>query len=375
MEILYPDYENSALGTVNAILSHYGAQTRHAPLSMLQDRLKTAGRNVVFLVLDALGLEVLERHARPEGFFRSHLMGALSPVFPCTTVAAMNSYYSGLSPAEHGWLGWSLFFKEYGRVVDTYLNRDSFTQEAVQPPPAYTLMPYESIFTALQRAGVECHSVSPFPSPYCDCYKIEAGFEDQLRAVGELCARPGERFIMGYFTEPDALMHRLGPGDERAGALVRALEAQLESAFQTWPQATLILSADHGMTSIGRILYIDEMPELMELLVLQPFIESRAASFFVKRGREALFEERFRARLGKDFLLMDHDQALKKLFGPGKPHPKTLDFVGDYLALGISDAMLESRGLGQNHPKQFRGQHAGLTRAEMRIPLIVAQNR
>ena len=133
MEILYPDYENSALGTVNAILSHYGAQTRHAPLSMLQDRLKTAGRNVVFLVLDALGLEVLERHARPEGFFRSHLMGALSPVFPCTTVAAMNSYYSGLSPAEHGWLGWSLFFKEYGRVVDTYLNRDSFTHEAVQP--------------------------------------------------------------------------------------------------------------------------------------------------------------------------------------------------------------------------------------------------
>ena len=129
------------------------------------------------------------------------------------------------------------------------------------------------------------------------------------------------------------------------------------------------------MTSIGRILYIDEMPEIMELLVLQPFIESRAASFFVKRGREALFEERFRARLGKDFLLMDHDQALKKLFGPGVPHPKTLDFVGDYLALGISDAMLESRGLGQTHAKQFRGQHAGLTRAEMRIPLIVAQNR
>ena len=98
MEILYPDYENSALGTVNAILSHYGAQTRHAPLSMLQDRLKTAGRNVVFLVLDALGLEVLERHARPEGFFRSHLMGALSPVFPCTTVADVYKRQGPCSP-------------------------------------------------------------------------------------------------------------------------------------------------------------------------------------------------------------------------------------------------------------------------------------
>lgn len=374
MEIWYPDYERSALGAINAVLSHYGAEFRHAPLPMLEERLQSAGRNLVFMILDGLGIEVLKRHAAPDGFFRRHLLGELSPVFPCTTVAAMSSYYSAQSPAEHGWLGWSLFFKEYGRAVDAFLNRDSFTHAPVQPPPAYTLMPYEGIFDALQRAGVECKSISPFPTPFCSCGQIAADFQQQLAVVGELCARPGRRFIMDYFTEPDELMHRLGPSDERVGALIREMEAQTARAFEMWPDTTLVLTADHGMTDIGRILYIDEMPELMELLILQPFIESRAASFFVKKGKEALFEQRFRDRLGHDFLLMNHDQALEKLFGPGKPHPKTLDFVGDFMALGISDAMLESRGRGQSHVKRFKGQHAGLTRDEMRIPLIVAQN-
>ena len=42
----------------------------------------------------------------------------LTSVYPCTTVAAMTSYRSGISPNEHGWLGWTLYFKETNRIVD-----------------------------------------------------------------------------------------------------------------------------------------------------------------------------------------------------------------------------------------------------------------
>jgi len=65
---------------------------------------------VVLMAFDGMGVDILEKHLPRESFLRENMIRYVTSVFPSTTTAAMTAYYSGLSPNEHGWLGWSLYF-------------------------------------------------------------------------------------------------------------------------------------------------------------------------------------------------------------------------------------------------------------------------
>lgn len=63
-----------------------------------------------------------------------------------------------------------------------------------------------------------------------------------------------------------------------------------------------------------------------------------------------------------------HDK--QNLFGKGENHPRFKDFIGDYLAIGISDVSIFNSREEANH---FIGVHAGMTEKEMMVPLIIIE--
>lgn len=81
------------------------------------------------------------------------------------------------------------------------------------------------------------------------------------------------------------------------------------------------------------------------------------------------FLEAFNKHFKEDFLLLSQEGVIKKqLFGEGIIHPKFKDFLGDYIAIAISDVSLFNT---QEGCQKFIGVHAGLTAEEMDIPLII----
>ena len=88
MQVQKPDYQNSILNLVNSILHNYGAPHRYTTLPEADEILKKDYRHVVLLVLDGMGVSVLERFLPEESFLRSHFQKEISSVFPPTTVAA-----------------------------------------------------------------------------------------------------------------------------------------------------------------------------------------------------------------------------------------------------------------------------------------------
>ena len=140
MNTVFPDYQNSILSAASSRLHHYGVETAHPGLASVDQALSLPCKNKIMIILDGMGSEFLRRMLPQDCFFRRHYQCELSSVYPCTTTAATTTLLSGQSPAEHGWIGWSCWFKEFGRSVDLFLDRDSLNGTPVEPSPAQSLI-------------------------------------------------------------------------------------------------------------------------------------------------------------------------------------------------------------------------------------------
>ena len=99
-----PDYNNCLVNLANSIEKKFGVETTADTLPLADKYLDKKYKNVVVLLLDAMGISILEKHLKEDGFFRSHLAGEYNSVYPPTTVAATTSLMNGLYPDEHGWV-------------------------------------------------------------------------------------------------------------------------------------------------------------------------------------------------------------------------------------------------------------------------------
>ena len=96
-------------------------------------------------------------------------------------------------------------------------------------------------------------------------------------------------------------------------------------------------------------------------------LEPRAAALYVNEEDRQFFPEAFHQAFGDDFFLINTEQAIQKqIFGQGECLPGLERYLGDFLALAVSDAALYQK---TQHCRLI-GIHAGLTPAEMLVPMI-----
>ena len=385
-----PDYSRCLVNLANSVLKEFGAETTADTLDTADRYLVRGYKNVVLLLLDAMGTSVMEKHLAADGFFRSRLQDTFSSVYPPTTVAATTSVLSGLYPNEHGWLGWDVYYPELGKNVTVYRNTDQMQEKkgavptvpdpqrglqwgpdslAETPPAAefsagFRYTPYRNILERIQDAGGLAYASMPYMPPFPDSLgKVFA-------RVRELCAEPGKKFIYAYWNEPDSTMHMTGTMSEKTHNLVISLEDAVKELASDLSDTLLLITADHGHMD-SRNLCILDYPEVLNCLVRMPSIEPRTLNLFVKEEYRNAFPEIFRRNFGEDFLLLTRDEVLREnLFGPGNGRPGLREMIGDYVALAVSAVSVFNT---HYEAQMMPGGHAGLTAEEARIPLIVVE--
>lgn len=365
MDIKYPDYKNGLVNLSCSILKHYGAEYTHSTLEILDLLLQKSYKNVVVILSDGLGCDALEHHLPESSILRRHLLATISSVFPPTTTAATTSLESGLTPVEHGWLGWSLYFSEIDKIVDAFVNtiKDS-DESAANYHVAGRFIPYKSIYDKINETGnAKAYSVSPFGTN--QVFSLVEMFDE----VKCLCNMDGRKFIYAYWEEPDSAMHRYGCYSCQAMHVIEEFNQMTERLCSSLRDTLIIVTADHGHINLSYKV-VSDYPELMEMLVRPTAIESRAACFYVKEKYRDRFADTFYKTIGDGFLLLSKQAVIdKKLFGDGNEHPKFRNFIGDFIAVAIAD-----KGIVYSHKsKQFKSNHAGMTAQEMMAPLIVVE--
>ena len=107
-------------------------------------------------------------------------------------------------------------------------------------------------------------------------------------------------------------------------------------------------------------------------MLAQPLCgERRVAYCYVRPGCHADFERYVAAKLGKHATLhRSSDLIAQNWFGPGAPHPRLAERVGDYTLV-----MKDSYALKDWLPNEKRhvhiGVHGGTSDDEMYVPLIM----
>ena len=373
---MLPNYDRSILSITASIMDYYGLQPAYPVLDELTQALtEKQTKKIVLLLLDGMGENLLKRRLPADAFLNVHDACAISTVYPSTTTAATTSLWTGKSPIEHGWLGWSLYFKECGRQIDAFLDRDSFSNERYPfASPAGTFMPLTPIYAAL-HGKTETHTLFPFKTNAANGAEfphIYSGVADCMRLIGSIVREDGDKLICAYINEPDHSMHQTGVASEKTQSAFEMLNRYVEALAGSLPEdALLIVTADHGLVDMHECVKINEYPEIDECLIMPPSIESRAATFFVKPHRKADFEKAFQAVCGAYFQLYTREEVLNmNLLGRGTPHKKVDDFLGDYLACATGDRFI-CYMTPAGKEMDLIGQHAGLTEDEMTVPVIL----
>lgn len=382
--IKYPDYDNCIAGIPNSVLKSMGLEPGRKTLKLLDEHLEGRNyENVVVILLDGMGKNIMDADLSKDGYFASHLAGTLSSTFPPTTVAATTSIQCGMEPCEHGWLGWDCYYPQIDKNVTVFLNKETGTDEPAEDyNVAWRYCGYESAADRLVGAGIQAYNAMPFLEPFPDT------FEKICDRIAKLCAKPGRKYIYSYWREPDHLMHEKGCFGKDAKELLGKLEAQvkelcerisaskvaenkrIKNESEKGDGTLVIVTADHGHIDTKGVALID-YPKICECLTRLPSIEPRALNFFIKQGMEEQFVSEFNRRFSDKFRLFTKAEVLeRKLFGRGAEHPAFQDMLGDYLAVATGDLCIYNT---REEADFFIGAHAGLTEAEMTIPLILIE--
>lgn len=401
-DFVYPDYQGRSLVNVpGSICRWLGASAIGA--TSLSDQLTASlqeeYQNVILILMDALSLERFTKLVSTgklqvwEKLIDDGILAPLTSITPSTTAAALTSLWTGRGAIEHGIVGYEMWMKEYGIVVNAILQapmsfkgsagsleKAGFEPESfIQSPllgnhlsehgvAVYGFQQQSIARSGLSRMLLQNVNLKPFRS--------QADLWSNLRILLE--SKPGERkYIWVYWGEVDYFSHNYGPDDERTVNELTNFSDQLGSLFLDQLESAirrdtlLILMADHGQIKTQPDPHYDlgNHPGLTRRLHIMPTGENRLAFLHMRPGQSEAVREYIERTWPGQFTTLDPVFAVEAgLFGTGNPHPRLFDRLGDLIVIARGNAYW----WWSNGTDHLVGRHGGLSAEEMLVPFLAA---
>jgi predicted AlkP superfamily pyrophosphatase or phosphodiesterase len=400
---VYPHYGGLSIANLPATIAALLGSDLPGALPPLPEQLwadwMPGLQRVVLVVLDAMGYRMLQgMWARGEGKVFSDVADAgrffaLTSVFPSTTDAALVTPRTGRPPAEHGWLAYEMYLRDYGIAANAILlcpvwssERDMLVSWGLDPE---TLVTVPALAEHLAGQGIGTSgTLSTFFTNSGFTKMLYRGMTTirghvhasdlwvQLRhLVTE--ARGRRAYITAYWSGLDTLGHAYGHDTDLWEAEFRSVSHLLEREFLD-PLPTkdregtlLLITADHGQLRVPpeHILTASEDPNLREHLMIPVTGESRAAFVVPRPGRAAAVRDYLESVGPGWFTVVDSSEALESGLMGTPVADETYARAGQLLVLPRGDHALQRA----RPTTPLLSRHGGLTQDEMLVPLIAAR--
>jgi predicted AlkP superfamily pyrophosphatase or phosphodiesterase len=368
-----PNYRNSNLSVLKNIVD--GKKGRKAG-----EKEKT-----IFLLIDGLGYGMMDNlitDCKSNPLLADSRLERISTVYPSTTVSAITSFETGLTPAEHGMVGWDVYSKEHGMVLTPFRDMAAISRDfKLSAAGVRNIRPAPKLFMkAAERGRILLLHETPIGKTYemlpnfdCDSYEVTHDLMIKLRSAVE---KGNHNFIYAYYGMLDTLEHTYGPSSEevrRAAAAIfseiggRLLPSIKKSGYN------LVITADHGQIDTRKLIEINGKSKVMDYLAGPPWGDARIRFMNAADGKEDMLTRHFEEEYGDSMLLVESEPLIRTgIFGK-KEVPEGLRYrFGTHIALAKG-----RNAIGYEYPCSMptvyfkKGSHSGLSKDEMEVPLIV----
>ena len=370
-EMIRPAYQRSTLADLlPSVCAHLGVPECQDILD-----LPDAQRYVIVLV-DGLGWHLLRRAVRSAEYLTS-LLGDARPItagVPSTTVTSLTSLGTGLTPGEHGMVGYTSRVPGLGQVLN------ALYWDAPVDPRDY--QPRQTIFERAYASGVAVSSVSPAhfaasgltiaAQRGAEFVGMANGEDDHQRAtmITRAALRGRSSLVYAYERDLDHAGHAYGCESGEWLDALTLIDRRLSLVRQMLPDdVSMIVTGDHGMVDIlpGHRLVAEDEPQLL-VGVDAIAGEARFRQLYVDQDNPHLVAARWADLLGDRAWVRTRDDAIDDGWF-GAVDDRVLERFGHVLVAMRDDWAI----MTQTQPREHGlvGMHGSLTPAEMTVPLLI----
>lgn len=337
-----------------------------------------AARRYVVQLIDALGWQLLHRHASEAPFLSSLLDGAepLTTGVPSTTATSLAGLGTGLEPGRHGVVGYTMEIPGAGKLLNT-LHWDT----GIAPRE---WQPYATAFERAAAAGIAMTSVSKtaFRGSGITVAGLRGGTYLDADSIGQRTARVADAsaaaersLVYVYEGDLDWTGHREGCDSAALRnqlAIIDASVARLRSELP--PDAVLLITGDHGMVDVPFDARVDVDAEpALSIGVRLVGGDPRLRYLYTVPGATddvaGTWRERLTAR-GLDAVVLTRAEAVEAGWF-GLVEDRVLPRIGDVMVASLGSTAVECGRVFPNETKLV-GWHGSLTRDEMLVPLLIS---
>jgi Type I phosphodiesterase / nucleotide pyrophosphatase len=342
-------------------------------------------RRICVLLVDGLGWEALLANAASAPLLAAAAARGqpLTTGFPATTSASIASVGTGLPPAEHGMVGYTVALPGMDRAFNCLRwspygmggskdMRDEVVPERFQPNA-----------TAFERAAADGVSVtlvgrreyakSGFTRAALrgGSYLASESLGDEVMAVLRGLEAGRRSLVYAYHPDLDRTGHVRGVGSESWRLHLAHVDLLVSHLVERLPRGTaLVVTGDHGMVDLRpeQRLDLSDHPELAAGVRLLAG-EARARHVYAKSGAAGDVLAAWQALLGSSMWVVTGEEAVEAgWFGP-RLQPWVRPRIGDVVAAAFEPIGVMQREVDPTQA-QLTGHHGSMTGAEQLVPFV-----
>jgi hypothetical protein len=331
--------------------------------------------HIIVLLVDGLGALQLTEHPSHAPRLAAMLeIGPLAAPFPSTTCVSLTSLGTGLPPGMHGIVGTSFRLDDGSVLAPLSWGGD--------PNPIAT-QPESTVLERSASAGVLVTSAAPVAhrssgltraalrgGEYPGADTLPARLAVTATAIGRARTEHRPSLTYVYWPDLDKVAHVHGV----ASAAYRAELARVDSLVAglldlVADDVALLVTADHGIIDIPDQRRVDlEARPTLRRDVVTILGEPRVRHVYTVEGRADAVRQAWRDELGDRADVRTRAEVFDLL---GPVDDWYAERIGDVVAIARDDWALTSERVDRI-VSALRGQHGGLTDAEVLVPLRAA---
>jgi predicted AlkP superfamily pyrophosphatase or phosphodiesterase len=357
-----PDYSGAAVNNVvPALLGQFDETPAWLPA------VAADARQVVLLVLDGLGWDQLQDRAGAAPTLMAMDGGSICTVAPSTTACALTSIATGLSPGQHGVVGYRMVVDDSVLNVLRWATPDGDARRSIPPASIQSSAPFlgerPPVVTRAEFAQ-SGFTLAHLAETRLTPYRMASTLVTEVRRL----LGAGEPFVYAYYEGIDKVSHEYGLGEHFLAELGAADRLVADLADALPPGAVLVVTSDHGQVDVGDNV-ITPSADLLRHVRLQSG-EARFRWLHARSGQAGALLEAATELHGDTAWVASRDQIEKEQW-LGELTPAAASRLGDVALVAREPVAYEDPD--DSGPYQLIGRHGSLTEAEMLVPLLATR--